>query len=178
DEVIDLEKAGIKVIQIDEPAIREGLPLRKSDWQHYLQWAIKAFRIAVSAVSDQTQIHTHMCYSEFNDIIEAIAGMDADVITIECSRSQMELLDAFADFKYPNDIGPGVYDIHSPRIPTRAEMIELMNKARAVVPDQQLWINPDCGLKTRKWEETRKALIEMVSAAKDLRASVISRVMN
>jgi 5-methyltetrahydropteroyltriglutamate--homocysteine methyltransferase len=172
DEVIDLENAGIKIIQIDEPAIREGLPLRKSDWQNYLEWAVKAFRIAVTGVRDETQIHTHMCYSEFNDIIQSIADMDADVITIECSRSQMELLDAFADFNYPNDIGPGVYDIHSPRVPSRLEMVNLMNKARNVIPVSQLWINPDCGLKTRQWEETKKALMEMVSAAKELRKSI------
>lgn len=172
DEVVDLEKAGIKIIQIDEPAIREGLPLRKADWQKYLEWAVKAFRISVSGVNDETQIHTHMCYSEFNDIIQNIADMDADVITIECSRSQMELLDAFADFNYPNDIGPGVYDIHSPRVPSRNEMVSLMDKARHVVPVAQLWVNPDCGLKTRGWDETKKALVEMVAAAKELRASV------
>lgn len=172
DEVVDLERAGIKVIQIDEPAIREGLPLRRAEWQHYLQWAVKAFRISASGVRDETQIHTHMCYSEFNDIIQNIADMDADVITIECSRSQMELLDAFADFNYPNEIGPGVYDIHSPRVPSREEMVSLMRKASAVVPAEQLWVNPDCGLKTRHWDETKKALIEMVEAAKELRAPV------
>lgn len=172
DEVTDLEKAGIKIIQIDEPAIREGLPLRKADWEHYLDWAVKAFRISASGVSDGTQIHTHMCYSEFNDIIQHIAAMDADVITIECSRSQMELLDAFADFKYPNEIGPGVYDIHSPRVPSKDEMVRLMEKAKSVIPLAQLWVNPDCGLKTRHWEETKKALIEMVAAAKVLRKSV------
>ncbi|NRS87188.1 5-methyltetrahydropteroyltriglutamate--homocysteine methyltransferase [Flavobacterium sp. 7E] len=172
DEVIDLEKAGIKIIQIDEPAIREGLPLRKEEWDTYLDWAIKAFRISASGVSDDTQIHTHMCYSEFNDIIENIAAMDADVITIECSRSQMELLDAFADFKYPNEIGPGVYDIHSPRVPSRQEMVDLLEKAAAVIPVDQLWVNPDCGLKTRHWDETKKALIEMVNAAKQMRVAV------
>jgi 5-methyltetrahydropteroyltriglutamate--homocysteine methyltransferase len=172
DEVCDLEKAGIRIIQIDEPAIREGLPLRKADWSGYLDWAVRAFRISASGVADDTQIHTHMCYSEFNDIIQHIAAMDADVITIECSRSQMELLDAFADFNYPNDIGPGVYDIHSPRVPSRAEMVYLMNKARAVLPESQLWVNPDCGLKTRHWEETRKALVEMVQAARELRELV------
>ena len=172
DEVLDLEKAGIHIIQIDEPAIREGLPLRKADWQPYLQWAVQAFRISASGVKDQTQIHTHMCYSEFNDIIQNIADMDADVITIECSRSQMELLDAFADFKYPNEIGPGVYDIHSPRVPSRNEMVKLLEKAQAVIPAGQLWVNPDCGLKTRHWEETKKALAEMVAAAESLRASV------
>lgn len=173
DEVNDLEKAGIKIIQIDEPAIREGLPLRKADWENYLQWAVRAFRISASGVSDETQIHTHMCYSEFNDIIQNIADMDADVITIECSRSQMELLDAFAEFKYPNEIGPGVYDIHSPRVPSKAEMVNLLEKAQAVIPANQLWVNPDCGLKTRRWEETKKALIEMVNAAREMRQTVI-----
>ncbi|WP_029274921.1 5-methyltetrahydropteroyltriglutamate--homocysteine S-methyltransferase [Pedobacter borealis] len=169
DEVCDLENAGIKIIQIDEPAIREGLPLRKADWQTYLNWAVKAFKISASGVKDDTQIHTHMCYSEFNDIIQNIADMDADVITIETSRSQMELLDAFADFKYPNEIGPGVYDIHSPRVPKREEMVQLLKKAKAVIPSEQLWVNPDCGLKTRGWDETKKALIEMVEAAKEMR---------
>ncbi|ATA89752.1 5-methyltetrahydropteroyltriglutamate--homocysteine S-methyltransferase [Capnocytophaga stomatis] len=169
DEVVDLEKAGIKVIQIDEPAIREGLPLRKKDWEAYYDWAIRAFRISASGVEDSTQIHTHMCYSEFNDMIQAIADMDADVITIECSRSQMELLDVFADFKYPNEIGPGVYDIHSPRVPSVEEMSFLMEKAIKVIPQRNLWINPDCGLKTRHWEETKKALIAMVETAKQLR---------
>ncbi|MBV7439867.1 5-methyltetrahydropteroyltriglutamate--homocysteine S-methyltransferase [Weeksellaceae bacterium TAE3-ERU29] len=169
DEVVDLEKAGIKVIQIDEPAIREGLPLRKKDWQNYLEWAIRAFRISASGVEDETQIHTHMCYSEFNDIISNIADMDADVITIECSRSQMELLDVFADFQYPNEIGPGVYDIHSPRVPSVEEMTQLMDKAVAVVDKKLLWVNPDCGLKTRHWEETKAALKAMVETAKELR---------
>jgi 5-methyltetrahydropteroyltriglutamate--homocysteine methyltransferase len=169
DEVVDLEKAGIKIIQIDEPAIREGLPLRKEEWANYLDWAIKAFRISASGVADNTQIHTHMCYSEFNDIIQNIADMDADVITIECSRSQMELLDVFADFKYPNEIGPGVYDIHSPRVPSNEEMVHLLEKAASVIPANQLWVNPDCGLKTRHWDETKKALIEMVNAAKKMR---------
>ncbi|NTE05244.1 5-methyltetrahydropteroyltriglutamate--homocysteine S-methyltransferase [Agrobacterium tumefaciens] len=169
DEVVDLENAGIKIIQIDEPAIREGLPLRKKDWQTYLNWAVNAFKISASGVNDETQIHTHMCYSEFNDIIQNIADMDADVITIETSRSQMELLDAFADFKYPNEIGPGVYDIHSPRVPKREEMVHLLKKAKAVIPEDQLWVNPDCGLKTRGWDETKKALIEMVEAAKEMR---------
>jgi len=167
DEVNDLEKAGIRIIQIDEPAIREGLPLRKTKWQEYLKWAVESFRISASGVEDTTQIHTHMCYSEFNDIIQNIADMDADVITIECSRSQMELLQAFADFKYPNEIGPGVYDIHSPRVPSKEEMLDLLKKAQAVIPAQQLWVNPDCGLKTRHWDETEKALIAMVEAAKE-----------
>jgi len=172
DEVTDLEKAGIQIIQIDEPAIREGLPLRKEHWKEYLNWAVKAFKVSSTGVKDETQIHTHMCYSEFNDIIESIAAMDADVITIETSRSQMELLDAFAAFKYPNDIGPGVYDIHSPRIPSKMEMVELMFKAIDVIPAQQLWVNPDCGLKTRGWPETKSALLAMVDAAKELRARV------
>ncbi len=171
DEVQALEKAGIKIIQIDEPAIREGLPLRKADHKDYLDWAVRAFRVSSSNVEDDTQIHTHMCYSEFNDIIEHIAAMDADVITIETSRSQMELLDAFADFKYPNDIGPGVYDIHSPRVPSTEEMVELLKKAKAVIPAEQLWVNPDCGLKTRAWPETEAALRSMVDAAKTLRSA-------
>lgn len=171
DEVQALEKAGIKIIQIDEPAIREGLPLRKADQQDYLDWSVRAFRVSSSNVEDDTQIHTHMCYSEFNDIIRDIAAMDADVITIETSRSQMELLDAFAgEFKYPNDIGPGVYDIHSPRVPSTEEMVDLLRKAKAVVPAKQLWVNPDCGLKTRAWPETKAALKGMVEAAKILRA--------
>ncbi|MCF0058274.1 5-methyltetrahydropteroyltriglutamate--homocysteine S-methyltransferase [Dyadobacter sp. CY356] len=172
DEVIDLEKAGIKVIQIDEPAIREGLPLRKSDWKTYLEWAVDAFRLSAAGVADQTQIHTHMCYSEFNDIIDSIAAMDADVITIETSRSQMELLDAFADFNYPNEIGPGVYDIHSPRVPTVEEITILLEKALNVIPARNLWVNPDCGLKTRKWPETEAALRNMITAANLLRESV------
>jgi 5-methyltetrahydropteroyltriglutamate--homocysteine methyltransferase len=169
EEVLDLETAGIKIIQIDEPALREGLPLRKIDWQEYLDWAIRAFRLASYGVKDETQIHTHMCYAEFNDIIHDIAAMDADVITIECSRSQMELLDAFVSFRYPNEIGPGVYDIHSPRVPTKEEIIGLLDKACLVIPVAQLWVNPDCGLKTRGWEETRQALKVMVEAAKQVR---------
>lgn len=170
EEVLDLENAGIKIIQIDEPAIREGLPLRKGDWEAYLNWAIKAFRISASKVKDHTQIHTHMCYSEFNDIIKHIAAMDADVITIETSRSQMELLDAFVDFKYPNEIGPGVYDIHSQRVPSQVEMTGLLEKAASLIPKDNLWVNPDCGLKTRGWEETKTALLKMVNSAKALRA--------
>ncbi len=172
DEVVDLEKNGIRLIQIDEPALREGLPLRHSEWKNYLNWAIDAFKLTASGVEDSTQIHTHMCYSEFNDIIEDIARMDADVITIECSRSQMELLQAFADFNYPNDIGPGVYDIHSPRVPSKTEMVDLLEKASKVIPANQLWVNPDCGLKTRDWEETKAALIAMVDAAKVARATL------
>jgi 5-methyltetrahydropteroyltriglutamate--homocysteine methyltransferase len=169
DEVLDLERSGISVIQIDEPALREGLPLRKADWQSYLDWAVKAFRLSYSGVRDETQIHTHMCYSEFNDIMQDITALDADVITIECSRSQMELLDVFAEFKYPNDIGPGLYDIHSPRVPSATEIIGLLNKATHVIPAQQLWVNPDCGLKTRTWSETRNAVAEMVKAARYVR---------
>jgi 5-methyltetrahydropteroyltriglutamate--homocysteine methyltransferase len=170
DEVIDLEKDGATMIQIDEAALREGLPLRKSQWKTYLDWAVDSFRICSSGVADETQIHTHMCYSEFNDIIDAIAAMDADVISIETSRSKMELLDAFKSYKYPNEIGPGVYDIHSPRVPETAEMKNLMALARQRLSDAQLWINPDCGLKTRRWEEVRPALVNMVTAARELRA--------
>lgn len=169
DEVCDLEKAGIKVIQIDEPAIREGLPLRRGDWNEYLVWAVQCFCISASGVRDETQIHTHMCYSEFNDIIEHIARMDADVITIECSRSQMELLDVFRDFKYPNEIGPGVYDIHSARVPDVEEMLQLLHKAVRLIRPELLWINPDCGLKTRGWEETEKSLTKMIQAAREMR---------
>lgn len=176
DEVSDLEAAGIKIIQIDEAALREGLPLRRSDWKTYLDNAVRAFRIASSSVDDQTQVHTHMCYSEFNDIIESIAAMDADVITIETSRSQMELLDAFKVFAYPNEIGPGVYDIHSPRVPTVEEMVALLEKALLVLPAQNLWVNPDCGLKTRKWPETEVALKNMVQAAQSLRVSIAQKV--
>ncbi|SOD40408.1 5-methyltetrahydropteroyltriglutamate--homocysteine S-methyltransferase [Nitrosovibrio sp. Nv4] len=170
DEVVDLEQAGIGIIQIDEPAFREGLPLKKCDWNGYLQWAVEAFRVASSGVRDETQIHTHMCYSEFHDILPAIADMDADVITIETSRSRMELLDAFGHFKYPNEIGPGVYDIHSPRIPQTREMLELLEKACGVINPEQLWVNPDCGLKTRGWPEVVTALKRMVEAAAVLRA--------
>jgi 5-methyltetrahydropteroyltriglutamate--homocysteine methyltransferase len=169
-EVQDLERAGIGMIQIDEPAFREGLPLKRREWPAYLAWAARAFRVASSAVADTTQIHTHMCYSEFNDILPAIASLDADVITIETSRSGMELLRAFAEFRYPNAIGPGVYDIHSPRVPTQEEMMELLEKARAVIPDERLWVNPDCGLKTRGWPEVEAALRNMVAAAKALRS--------
>lgn len=172
DEVCDLEKAGIGMIQIDEPAFREGLPLRSRDWPAYLDWAVRAFKISASGVPDDTQIHTHMCYSEFNDILPWIAAMDADVITIETSRSDMELLDGFGDFAYPNDIGPGVYDIHSPRVAKVSEMQRLLQKARSVLPDRRLWVNPDCGLKTRDWPETMATLENMVQAAKLLRASV------
>jgi 5-methyltetrahydropteroyltriglutamate--homocysteine methyltransferase len=176
DEVVDLEAAGIGVIQIDEPALREGLPLRRENWDTYLAWAVMAFRVAASGVQDHTQIHTHMCYAEFNDIIAAIAELDADVITIETSRSQMELLDAFGKFAYPNEIGPGVYDIHSPRVPTVDEMVELLQKATTVLPARNLWVNPDCGLKTRRWSETADALKNMVQAAQTARDLVTETV--
>ena len=171
DEVADLEAAGIGMIQIDEPAIREGLPLRRSQWDGYLEWATRAFRIAASSVGDSTQIHTHMCYAQFNDILPQIAAMDADVITIETSRSDMELLTGFGQFQYPNEIGPGVYDIHSPRIPTVNEMVRLLQKASAVIPPANLWVNPDCGLKTRGWQETEAALANMVQAARQMRGA-------
>lgn len=171
-EVLDLERAGVRVIQIDEAALREGLPLRKSQWKEYLHWAVESFRISANGVADETQIHTHMCYSEFNDIIASIAAMDADVITIETSRSDMELLEAFEHFDYPNEIGPGVYDIHSPNIPTKAGIVELMQKAAKRIPTERLWVNPDCGLKTRQWAEVIPALQHMVEAAKTLRQSV------
>jgi 5-methyltetrahydropteroyltriglutamate--homocysteine methyltransferase len=170
EEVADLENAGISIIQMDEPALREGLPLRRADWAAYLKWAVHAFKLSVAAVQDTTQIHTHMCYSEFNDIIASIADLDADVITIETSRSNMELLNAFETFNYPNDIGPGVYDIHSPVVPSQQWMQSLIEKAAERIPADRLWVNPDCGLKTRAWPETREALTLMVKAAKALRA--------
>ncbi|MBC9251636.1 5-methyltetrahydropteroyltriglutamate--homocysteine S-methyltransferase [Pseudomonas alcaligenes] len=172
DEVLDLERAGIKVIQIDEAAFREGLPLRQAHWQDYLAWASEAFRLCASGVRDETQIHTHMCYSEFNEVIESIAAMDADVITIETSRSDMQLLEAFERFDYPNEIGPGVYDIHSPRVPDTGEMVRLLQRAARHVPAERLWVNPDCGLKTRGWAETEAALVNMVAAARQLRAEL------
>jgi 5-methyltetrahydropteroyltriglutamate--homocysteine methyltransferase len=169
EELADLEKAGIGMIQIDEPAFREGLPLRKAQWDTYLAWAVHAFRVASAGVRDDVQIHTHMCYSEFNDILPAIAALDADVITIETSRSDMELLKGFGRFRYPNEIGPGVYDIHSPRVPDTDEMLRLLEKALQVIDPSRLWINPDCGLKTRGWPETEAALRHMVEAAAILR---------
>lgn len=172
DEVADLEKAGLRAIQIDEPAIREGLPLRRAEWKAYLDWAVDAFRVASSPVKDETQIHTHMCYSEFNDIIDAIGAMDADVVSIETSRSRMELLDAFAKYKYPNEVGPGVYDIHSPRVPTVDEIVELLTRAAKVVPAERLWVNPDCGLKTRGWPEVEAALTNLVEGACRVRAEL------
>ncbi|MEQ9815745.1 MAG: 5-methyltetrahydropteroyltriglutamate--homocysteine S-methyltransferase [Azospirillaceae bacterium] len=169
DEVVDLEAANIKMIQIDEPALREGLPLKRKDWDAYLNWAVEAFRLSASGVQPGSQIHTHMCYAEFNDIIDSIAGLDADVISIETSRSDMELLDAFVKFRYPNQIGPGVYDIHSPRVPNRSEMENLLAKAVRVLRPEQIWVNPDCGLKTRGWAEVKPALESMVDAARSLR---------
>ena len=174
EEVLDLEKAGVRVIQIDEAALREGLPLRKSQWPSYLDWAVESFRITANGVADETQIHTHMCYSEFNDIIASIAEMDADVITIETSRSDMELLDAFEHFQYPNQIGPGVYDIHSPNIPSQTHIEHLMQKAAERIPAERLWVNPDCGLKTRQWPEVIPALAHMVAAAKALRQAAVA----
>ncbi|MEJ5862728.1 5-methyltetrahydropteroyltriglutamate--homocysteine S-methyltransferase [Pseudomonas farsensis] len=173
DEVVDLEAAGIRIVQIDEAAFREGLPLRRSAWPAYLEWATEAFRLCASGVRDETQIHTHMCYSEFNDVIESIAAMDADVITIETSRSDMELLEAFEKFDYPNEIGPGVYDIHSPRVPSKDDMVKLLTKAAQRIPAERLWVNPDCGLKTRAWPETEAALVNMVAAARTLRATLL-----
>jgi len=172
DEVADLEAAGIPIIQIDEPAFREGLPLRRADRPDYLRWAVACFRLAASAVRDETQIHTHMCYSEFNDIIAEIAAMDADVISIETARSDMELLQAFLDFDYPNEIGPGVWDIHSPRVPSAEEMAGLLRRATNRIPPERLWVNPDCGLKTRGWAEVRPAMANLVAAARQLRAEI------
>jgi 5-methyltetrahydropteroyltriglutamate--homocysteine methyltransferase len=172
DEVQDLERAGIRIIQIDEPAIREGLPLRQSQQPAYLRWACDAFKLASSAVADATQIHTHMCYSDFNSIIAAIADLDADVITIETSRAQMKLLQAFEDFAYPNEIGPGVYDIHSPNVPSVASIKALLRRAAQQIPIERLWVNPDCGLKTRGWPEVQQALTAMVTAARELRVEL------
>jgi 5-methyltetrahydropteroyltriglutamate--homocysteine methyltransferase len=170
DEVLDLEAAGLPIIQIDEPALREGLPLRRSEWPEYLKWAVDAFRLVASGVRDETQIHTHMCYCEFEDILASIVELDADVISIETSRSKMELLEAFARYDYPNDIGPGVWDIHSPRVPLTDEMLSLIRQAAEVIPKGRLWVNPDCGLKTRAWTEVRPALSNLVAAARQARA--------
>jgi 5-methyltetrahydropteroyltriglutamate--homocysteine methyltransferase len=169
EETLDLEQAGIQIIQIDEPAFREGLPLRQDEQEAYLQWATECFRLASSGVRDETQIHTHMCYAEFNDIIEAIGRLDADVISVEASRSKMELLGTFEKYQYAGDIGPGIYDIHSPNIPSQVEMEALISKAAQVVPIQRLWINPDCGLKTRQWDEVVPALRNMTAAAQIVR---------
>jgi 5-methyltetrahydropteroyltriglutamate--homocysteine methyltransferase len=172
DEVVDLERAGIKIIQIDEPALREGLPLRREDWPTYLDWAVQAFRLASSGVEARTQIHSHMCYSEFNDIIDAIEALDADVISIENSRSSSELLQAFTDHRYGRQIGPGVYDVHSPRVPTPEEMQQLLEQASQVLEPGQIWVNPDCGLKTRGTAEVWPSLEHMVAAAQAIRAAV------
>jgi len=169
DEVLDLEAAGAQAIQIDEAALREGLPLRRGAWQAYLDWAVDGFRLAAAGVADTTQIHTHMCYSEFNDILADIAAMDADVISIETARSQMELLEGFARYRYPSAIGPGVYDIHAPRVPSEAEMVALLRLAQLHLRPEQLWVNPDCGLKTRRWDEVKPAIAAMVAAARTLR---------
>jgi 5-methyltetrahydropteroyltriglutamate--homocysteine methyltransferase len=178
DEITDLEAAGIEIIQIDEPALREDLPLRRSQWPMYLNWAVRAFRLATCHVRNETQIHTHMCYGDFNDIIEAIAEMDADVISLEASRSGVTLLDAFVNFRYPNQIGPGVYDIHSPRVPSVAEMTEAITRQIAVLDATQLWVNPDCGLKTRRREEVKPALENMVAAARQVRAILAAEAKN
>jgi 5-methyltetrahydropteroyltriglutamate--homocysteine methyltransferase len=175
EEVAALEKAGVRVIQIDEPALREGLPLRKREWPSYLDWAVRAFRVCSSGVADDTQIHTHMCYSEFQDILPSIAALDADVISIETARSDMALLGAFETFAYPNEIGPGVYDIHSPRVPSQEAMERLIEAALARIPAERLWINPDCGLKTRDWTQVDAALTNMVSAAQAVRARLVKR---
>ncbi|MGC8802598.1 MAG: 5-methyltetrahydropteroyltriglutamate--homocysteine S-methyltransferase, partial [Bacteroidales bacterium] len=174
EEVLELQNNGIKIIQVDEPALRESLPMRQKEWEAHLQHAIRAFHVTMSGIDDRTQIHTHMCYSEFNDIIEYIAQLDADVISIEASRSEMELLQAFYRFKYPNAIGPGIYDIHSPRVPSVEEMETLIKKALEVIPAEQLWINPDCGLKTRGWAEALAALKNMVQAAQQVRSQILT----
>lgn len=183
DEVADLEKAGIKIIQIDEPALPEGLPLKRKDWDSYLNWAVDSFKLASSGVQDTTQIHTHMCYCEFNEILDAIAAMDVDVISFEGSRSRMEILDGFGrkssrrkGFDFPSDVGPGIYDIHSPRVPSVEEITELLNPALAIIPAERLWVNPDCGLKTRGWHEVIPALKNMVMAAQALRRKIDSSV--
>jgi 5-methyltetrahydropteroyltriglutamate--homocysteine methyltransferase len=173
-EVMDLEAAGIRIIQVDEPALREGLPLRRADWNEYLDWAVKAFRLATSCAADETQIHTHMCYCEFADILPSIAALDADVISLESARSRMDLLNAFRDHGYPNEVGPGVYDIHSPRVPSTGEMRELLGLAINVLRPEQIWVNPDCGLKTRNWSETVEALRNMCQAAQSARAALIA----
>jgi 5-methyltetrahydropteroyltriglutamate--homocysteine methyltransferase len=170
DKIAELEATGIRMVQIDEPALREELPLRRQSWQDYLRWAVEAFRLAAAGAGDTTQIHTHMCYSEFDDIIEAIADMDADVLAIEGTRSGMRILEAFRRCRYPREVGPGVYDIHSPRVPTPEEIENRLRRAGEVLAPEQLWVNPDCGLKTRRWEEVRPSLIAMVTAARRLRA--------
>ncbi|PMG06516.1 hypothetical protein BCV00_00940 [Vibrio breoganii] len=172
DEVADLQSAGINIIQIDEPAIREGLPLKSRDHQEYLNWAVNAFKVSAASAKPETQIHTHMCYSEFNEIIDSVAALDADVITIETSRSNMELLNAFEEFNYPNEIGPGVYDIHSPNVPSVEWIEQLIEKAATRIPVERLWVNPDCGLKTRNWQETEQSLKNLVEATQRLRVKL------
>jgi 5-methyltetrahydropteroyltriglutamate--homocysteine methyltransferase len=174
DEVADLEAEEIKVIQVDEPAIREGLPLRRDRWGEYLQWAVYCFRVATAVVRDETQIQTHMCYSDFGDIMEQIQQMDADVLLIEAARSRMELLHDWERTGYAQEIGPGVYDIHSPRVPPAEEMAELLRAAARVLPPEQLWVNPDCGLKTRSWPETEAALRNLVQAAEQVRKDLVA----
>ncbi len=169
DEVTDLERVGIGIVQIDEPALREGLPLRREDWDEYLRWAVRAFRVTAAGASDETQVHTHMCYAEFGDILEAIVSMDADVITLEASRSRMEVLEELRRVDYPNEVGPGLYDVHSPRVPGVEEMEALLRRAAKAIPLERLWANPDCGLKTRGWPEVEAALRNMVEAARRLR---------
>jgi 5-methyltetrahydropteroyltriglutamate--homocysteine methyltransferase len=173
DEVADLEAQGTGVIQVDEPAIREGLPLRRDRWGEYLEWAVYCFRIATSGIDDETQIHTHMCYSDFGDIMEQIQQMDADVLLIEAARSRMELLHDWERTGYALQIGPGVYDIHSPRVPPAEEMAQLLEAAARVLPPEQLWVNPDCGLKTRAWPETEAALRNLVQAARQVREELV-----
>lgn len=172
DEVADLEGPGMRIIQVDEPALREGLPLRRAEQAGYSCWSVDAFRLATAGANDETQIHTHMCYSEFGDILDAVVRMDADVLSVEAARSQMELLDAFKQRQYPNDIGPGIYDIHSPRVPDAQEIAVLLQKALAVLRPEQLWVNRDCGLKTRGWDEVRAALRNLVAAARRVREQV------
>jgi 5-methyltetrahydropteroyltriglutamate--homocysteine methyltransferase len=166
DEVVDLQNAGIYAIQVDEPAIREGLPLRKVDWDNYLQWAVDSFRLATSGVEDSTQIHSHFCYSDFADIFPSIQRLDADVISIEASKSDLKLIEVFRNHKYANEIGPGVYDIHSPRVPGEQEIKDRIAAMLEVLPAELLTINPDCGLKTRGWQETEASLKNLVAAAR------------
>jgi 5-methyltetrahydropteroyltriglutamate--homocysteine methyltransferase len=173
DEVSDLEQAGVKVIQVDEPAMREGLPLRHDRWREYLEWAVYCFRVATAVVGDETQVQTHMCYSDFGDIMDQIQQMDADVLLIEAARSRMELLRDWERTGYRQEIGPGVYDIHSPRVPPAEEMAELLQAAADVLDPEQLWVNPDCGLKTRAWDETEASLRNMVQAARQLREQLV-----
>ncbi|CAM5218150.1 5-methyltetrahydropteroyltriglutamate--homocysteine methyltransferase [Ureibacillus acetophenoni] len=177
-EILELERSGIAIIQVDEPALREGLPLRKENWSDYLAWAVNAFKLATSSVKNETQIHTHMCYVEFNDFIEPIESLDADVISLETSRSHGELIYSLQQHPYELGIGLGVYDIHSPRVPDVSEMMEILNASLQVIPKERFWINPYCGLKTRQEPETVAALTNMVKAAKLLRHEVLSNNVN